>query len=193
MTGNLYWESCVFIRWLTNQPPDFVPDIEQYIADAKRGEVKIHFSTIVFCEIRPRFFKGKHGSVQQLFAALGSAFTPIDPNPNILAAVGQLRDIEPVNPGDPQISDDKKRSIGTADAIHLMSCLYLRDTLGVSDIVFHTFDEGKGKTHEGRCVPLLGFDQWYPECIRTGRIADVCGVKRTRPQHTQPDLGRVFS
>ena len=69
-----------------------------------------------------------------------------------------------------------------------MTCLHLREVAGVADIVFHTFDEGKNKNWEGRCVPLIGFERWYPDQMRTGRIAEVCSLRRERPKHPQPDL-----
>lgn len=186
---NLYWDSCVFIRWLTRQPPDMVADIDQYIEDARKDRVQIHFSTALFAELRPRYFKGtRYGGITDLFRDLGSAFSPIDPSPNILIAAGELRDIDPVNPSDPNIEPSRKRSIGTADAIHLMTCVYLRDVRGLSDIVFHTFDEGRSPTWEGNCVPPIGFERWYPEHLRKGRIAEVCSLRRERPKHPQPDL-----
>lgn len=159
---NLYWDSCVFIRYITRHPTDCLADIDQYVAEAKLGDVKIHFSTIVFAEIRPRFLKPRRPSIEKFFADLGSSFAPFDPNPNVLAYSGKLRDHDPVNPGNPKIEEERKRSIGTPDAIHLATCLYLRDVAGIPDIVFHTFDEGRGVNWEGRCVPLIGFERWYP-------------------------------
>ena len=182
---SLFWDSCVFIRWLTDKPDDYVKDIEQFIEDAKRGRLKIYYSTIAFAEIRPRYLKAGHGgSINRLFAELGSAFIPIDPNPNILISAGRLRDASVTNPGDPRIADDKKRIVSTADAIQLMTCIYARDVLEISDILFHTFDDGKG----GKFVPLLSFEKWFDDKDRMGVVEDVCSLTRSLPKHPSPDL-----
>jgi hypothetical protein len=185
--ASMYWDSCVFYRYLTLEPPEYLHDIEDFIKDAKSGERRIYCSTVSFVEIRQSALKKRsHSSINQFFADMGRAFYPIDPNPNIMIAAGQLRDAQSVNPGGDTTA--KPRVIGTADAIHLMTCLYLRDTMGVKDIVFHTFDDGKGKTWEGRCVPLLSFERWFPVDKRSERVAEVCGLTRCLPSHPVPTL-----
>jgi predicted nucleic acid-binding protein len=189
MTGpeHIYWDSCVFIRYLTENPNDYLDDIARYITDARKGIRKIYFSTICYAEIRQRFLrKTKFPSIQQFFADFSGAFIPIDPNPNILIAAGEIRDVEPVNPSDP--STDRHRVIGTADAVHLMTCLHLRDVLGVSEVVFHSFDAGRGSTWEGKCVPIIGFERWYPPELRAGHIARVCSLPRSEPIYPEEDL-----
>ncbi len=186
---NLFWDSCVFIRYLTRSPATLLADIDQYVVDCRDGKYTIHCSTLVYSEIWPRFLKKRgFGTPASFFSDLGSAFAPFDPNPNILSYAGALRDHEPVNPGDQKIGGTNKRSIGTPDAIHLATCLYLRDVAGVTDIVFHTFDEGKGKNWEGRCVPIIGFERWFPPDRRVKEVADVCSLIRTMPRHPSPDL-----
>lgn len=185
----MFWDSCVFIRYLTRSPAAHLEDIDQFIDDAKRGDRRIYFSTVAFAEIRPEFFSGhSFGTIEEFFADLGRAFIAVEPNPNVMVAAGRLRGIAPINPGDPKIDAQRKRVIGTADAIHLTTRLYIRDVLEVKDIVFHTFDNGKGKNHEGRCVPLLGFERWYPPSIRQGIISEVCGLPRSEPIHPQRKL-----
>jgi predicted nucleic acid-binding protein len=184
---NLFWDSCVFIRYLTGGV--LADEIGSLIADARKKSRTIYFSTIAFAEIRQRHFKGTtFGDIQDFFHDLGAAFEPIDPNPNILIAAGELRDAAPTSPsGDTRAQAE--RVIGTADAIHLATCIYARDVMGISDIIFHTLDEGKGKTWEGRCVPLLGFERWFPEATRAPRVAEVCGLERRKPLHPQMGLG----
>lgn len=186
---NLFWDSCVFIRYLTENPSELVGDIEQYIKDAREKRIKIHFSTIAFTEVRPRYLRPKgFGSAAQFFTELGSAFCPFDPNPNILSLAGLIRDCDPTNPTDPNVGEENKRSIGTPDAIQLATCLYLQDVCWLSDIVFHTFDQGKGKNWEGKCVPLIGFERWFPSSGRTPQIERVCQLSRCMPKHPTPDL-----
>jgi hypothetical protein len=158
---NMFWDSCVFIRYITESPQDYVNDIEQYIKDARERKRTIYFSTLVYTEIRPRFFR--QGNIHDFFDDLTGMFVPVDPTPNIFITAGAMRDIDSTNPADP---NGPRRVIGTPDSIHLATCLHLRDILGIADIVFHTFDDGKGKNWEGRCVPLLSFERWYPQSRR---------------------------
>jgi predicted nucleic acid-binding protein len=184
---NAYWDSCVFYCLLTGKPPEHQADVLELLADAKKGSVKIYCSTMTFAEIRQKSLRPKgHLTINDFFQDLGSAVATIDPNPNIMIAAGELRDAEPTNPSD--VTTTNKRSIGIADAIHLETCLYLRDVLNIKDIEFQTFDAGKGRTWEGRCVPLLGFERWFPEATRTKRVRDVCGLTRKLPQSSQPNL-----
>jgi predicted nucleic acid-binding protein len=186
---NLYWDTCVFARYLTRHPSAMLGDIDQYIVDARDNKYIIYCSTLVFLELRPRFLRGsRFPTAIEFIADLGGAFVPIDPNPNIMAYAGALRDHEPVNPGDPKIAEERRRSIGTPDAIHLATCVHLRDVLGLHDIVFHTFDEGKGTNWAGRCVPIIGFERWYPPDRRVREVADICNLTRTQPKHPDPDL-----
>jgi hypothetical protein len=186
--SNLFWDSCVFIRYLIGDDSSkCYRDICSFVHDAKIGNYKIHFSTIVFTEIRQEHFRAPgYGSIIELFDDLGSNFFPIEPNPNILISSGELRSCQSTNPGDP--NPPQQRSIGTPDAIHLVSCLYARDVLGVDDIVFHTFDRGKGNGWEGRTVPIIGFEKWFPEATRTPMVSKVCGLTRVEPFHPQPML-----
>lgn len=44
--------------------------------------------------------------------------------------------------------------------IHLMTYIQARDVPRLDDIIFHTFDDGKGKNWEGNCFLLLIFHEW---------------------------------
>ena len=190
---NLFWDSCVFIRYLIGD--DTAPhfnDISRFIGDAKARRRKIYYSTLTFAEIRQEFFVGStYGSIRDFFDDLGASFLPIEPNPNILIKTGELRSAKSTNPGDP--NPPKQRSIATPDAILLATCLFARDQLDISDIVFHTTDEGKGKNWYGRAVPIIGFERWYPEATRTDMVNQVCSLAREKPIHPVPelDLGNV--
>ena len=116
---------------------------------------------------------------------MGSGFEPIDPNSE---HPDRQRTSEGTLSTDPSTKKPSKRVVGTPDAIHLTTCLHIRDVLGLSDIVFHTFDDGKGKTWEGKCLPLLSFETWFPAGNRTSYVENVCGLSRTLPNHPQPDM-----
>ncbi|WKA27823.1 type II toxin-antitoxin system VapC family toxin [Bradyrhizobium roseum] len=185
MIEHFYWDSCIFYCLLTGQPPHHQADVLELLNDARNGKAKIYTSTIALAEIKPRFLKQKgHRSINAFFDTMQGAVSLIDANPNIMTAAGILRDCIPTNPSD--ATTQNLRSIGLGDAIHLQTCLHLRDVLGVKGIVFQTFDNGKGKTWEGRCVPLLTFEKWFPQPPKS--VADVCSLTRILPRSTQSNL-----
>lgn len=182
---HLFWDSCVFIRYLTGEPAEGVADIEQYLSDAVDGKVTINFSTIAFTEIKPQFLRKKqYGDINDFLADFEGAFSPISPSPDILARAGALRD--------PYYQHAVKdpRVVGTPDAIHLMTCVHARDVLGLDGIVFHTFDDGKGRNWEGKCVSLLSFQDWTTGLENNELVQSVVRLPRQKPCHPEPLLFR---
>lgn len=181
---NMFWDSCIFIRFLIQHPQDYLSDITDYISDVKNGKRKVYFSTIAFSEIRPRHLTAKNiGTINDLFKDLGSAFIGIDPNPNILSGCGRIRDVDPVHK-----VKTGKRALGVPDSIHLMTCLFIKETMGVDDIVFHSFDEGKSRGWEEKCVPPLHFEEWYEHAQDNAEIRKICELKRCKPEYPQKRL-----
>ena len=188
----IFWDSCVFITYLIgDDSARHFNDIVKYVDEAISRKRKIYFSTLTFAEIRQEFFKTNGpGSTLDFFADLGSNFVPIEPNPNIMIAAGELRSAKCVNPGDPY--KPSVRSLATPDAIIMMTCLFAREAFGLQDIVFHTMDEGKGKNWYGKSVPIIGFEKWYPETTRTKRVNDICSLRREQPIHPEPSLSGII-
>ena len=185
--NNLFWDSCIFIRYLTQTPTDFLADIEAYIRDAKLRRRTIYYSTIIYAEITPAHLRGRgFGSMHDFIRDMEGAFEPIDPTPDVLIDVGVMRDARANNPAKPA-----RLILGTPDAIHLATCLYVRDSLDVRDIVFHTFDATPGSGWQGKTVPIIGFEDWYGDHMSVRQIADVCALPREPPAHPQPNLFTV--
>jgi hypothetical protein len=181
---HLFWDACVIVRWLTESPPDFVDHISQYLREAREGARKIHISTISFTEVRPSHLRKKNfGSVIDLIEDFKSAFIPISPPPDVLTRAGHLKDLTFRKKG---MKNNESRVVGTGDAIQLMTCIYAKDDLGIKDIVFHTFDEGKGKNWEGRCVPLIGFEDWCEGLADDPIVRQVIALPRCKPEHPKP-------
>lgn len=180
---HLFWDACVIVRWLTESPTDYVEHISQYIQEASRNERKIYISTVSFAEVRPSFLKKKDfGTVNDLIKAFKSAFYPINPTPDIMTQAGLLKDLVFKKKG------GTSRVVGTGDAIQLTTCLYAKLELGIADIVFHTFDEGKGKNWEGKCVPLLGFEDWCEGHQSNPVVKRVIDLSRHKPEHPNPKM-----
>ena len=185
---NLFWDSCLFIRYIIDDEtmPHF-EDISRFIDEAKLNIRKIYFSTVTYAEIRQEHFKGgKFGTLKEFFDDLGANFVPIEPNPNILIKAGELRSASSTNPGDPNAK--ASRVISTPDAIIMSSCLFARDALGISDIVLQSTDEGKNKGPDGKCIPIVGFERWYPEATRSPIVSSICTLPRMKPVHPEPLL-----
>jgi hypothetical protein len=160
-------------------------DITQHINDAADGKTHIHFSTVALAEIKPSHLIQKgYGDINDFMADFEGAFSPISPTPDILAQSGSVRDISYPHP----TVGEKDRVLGTADAIHLMSCVYVRDVLGIAKIVFHTLDAGKGKNWEGACVPLLTFEKWTVGIPKNPYVPKIVALKRELPTHPQASM-----
>lgn len=119
---NLFWDACVFYRYITRYPAEGLNDLDELVRDAVAGRRKIYYSTLCFAEVRPSFLRPHYGRLDEFVADMGKAFEAIDPNPNVLLRAGSLKDCPVTDPGTGQHS---KRVVGTADAIHLMTCLFL--------------------------------------------------------------------
>lgn len=182
---HLFWDSCVFIRYLLQpEGADLLPDIDQFIDDAKMGKVEIHFSTIALAEIKPNHFKNRgYKNFVEFSEDMKGAFRPIGPSPDIMMATSVIRDFPYPHP-----RNGKSRSLGTADGLHLMTCLFAKETLGLDDMVFHTFDDGGGRNWEGKCVPLLSFQEWCSGIPANPYTDKICQIPRTRPEHPNPRL-----
>lgn len=184
---HLFWDSCIFIRYVVgdaNAP--FFEDIARFVEDVRQGKRKVYFSTLTYAEMRQENFKGgDYGTVKEFFNDLGANFMPIEPNPNILIQAGELRSAGSTNPGKP---NSPSRVIATPDAIMMATCLYAQDALGIPDIVLHSTDEGKHKGPEGKCIPIVGFERWYPEATRPPIVERVCSLRKEAPQHPEPML-----
>jgi hypothetical protein len=186
---NLFWDSCVFIRYITRKPDIDLHHLDAIIEDVRSKDElrrrKIFYSTLALTEIRPRHLKPHHGTIIEFFSSLGRNFEPVDPNPNILAAAGELRDVTPT---DPSTNKESARVVGTPDAIQLMTASFIKDEMGVSELVFQTYDKGRGAAWEGKCVPLLGLERWFPEVNRAPAVKRVCDLARKWPIHPHPGL-----
>lgn len=92
-TRQLFWDSCILCRYLTEQPAEHLNDIAQFLEEAKAGDTEIYFSTILLAEVRPSHLKQKgYASFNQLQADFQNALRPIAPNANIMMMASSLRD-----------------------------------------------------------------------------------------------------
>ncbi len=134
----------MLVRYITKSPAFLVPDIKTYVQEAAGGKRKIFFSTLLYAEIRPSLLEEVgFGSVQDLVDDFEDAFEPIGPTPPILQLAARLRDHLFHNT--PMHREEKNKILTVPDSIHLATCIYVRDTLGHADVVFHTLDDDTSK------------------------------------------------
>jgi hypothetical protein len=180
---NLLWDTCIIKRKLTRTPPEYVDHIDRYVLDAGTDKAKIYMSTIVLAEGRLAGPKPTLADMQKLERDLRGIGSLIEPNPNIMALAGRLRAHSyphPLRGSDPNAKD---RELGLGDAIHLATAIWLKEAAGVSDIVFHSFDNGRGKNWEGKCTPILDFHKYCDGLTSDPDVAKVIALTRTPPRH----------
>jgi hypothetical protein len=113
---HLVWDTCIFGRYLTADPPDFVPDIEAFFQDFRHSRKTVYFSSIVFAEIgRPLLKRGGSLDIMGFAKSLGSNFTIVDANANIMSMAGEIHAERPVNPNP---GSETNRVIGLARISH---------------------------------------------------------------------------
>jgi predicted nucleic acid-binding protein len=187
ISKNSFWDSCVVGRFLTEKPPEHVSEIATLLAEAKAGKRQIYASTLMIAEVRPSWLRGKgYGSFQDFVADFEGALNLIGPTPTILMQAARLRDHSYHRT--PKQALEKNRVMSGMDAVHLATCLHVRDVLGITDIEFHTFDDGKGKNYEERAVSLLNFQDFSVHVANDPDVALLCKLPRIKPSHPAPQF-----
>lgn len=74
------------------------------------------------------------------------------------------------------------------DSVHIATCLYVKESLGISDIVFHTFDDGRGHNYEEKAVSLLRYQEYCVHVAANEDVAAVCALPRCKPEHRSPKM-----
>lgn len=187
---NLYWDTCNFIRYLSGTGRlSYYDDLVQFVEESqqKNPHWRIYYSTVMLAEFSPNHLADTgFKSIDEFMADLGGAFYPIDPNPNIMILASKLRSIRGVDPS--RHEKPSGRALGLGDAIHLATCLFARDTLGIKGIKFQSLDEGKGKNTEGKCYPLIGFERFFPVGMRCEYAELIASLHKEFPEHPSPKL-----
>jgi hypothetical protein len=127
-----------------------------------------------------------HANFQDMMDDLRSCLRPIGPTPPILMRAARLRDH--TYHRTPRQKDEKLRVMSGLDAVHLATCLHVRDEMGVSDILFHTLDDGRGKNYEEKAVSLLSFNDYSEHAASDPDVDAVRKLPRSRPIHPAPQM-----
>lgn len=189
-SNNHFWDSCTLIRHLTQVPPELTADMAKLLDEAKAGKRKIWVSTILFAELTPSHLneRTRYKTVDDLVAEMESVLLPVTPNIEITLRAGRMRRHTFYRPDNERQHNEKNRVMSVPDAIQLATCLFVKEALGVSDIEFHTFDDGKGSNYEEKAVSLLRLDAYAKHITDCPDIEAVRKLDRLKPQFQQSPL-----
>ena len=181
-----FWDSCVLIRYLTNNPIDHVADIAKFLDEAKAGTRHIWMSTMVIAEIKPHqlHLRGFE-NFQQLHDDIQAAVTLVTPSVPINMLASRLQSHEYHRT--PRQEEEKTRMLTSMDAVHLATCVHVRDDMAVADVEFHTFDDGRSGPRP-RGLSLLNYDKYAEHLLHNADVKAVCDLPRMIPAHPSPVL-----
>jgi hypothetical protein len=179
---NLFWDSCVFCRYLEgDKNAECFADIEQHLDDVKSGKTRIFYSDITILEVRKSFLSNAgYGDFDAFVSDFEGEFQSVQIGPDILRACAEIRDF-----GYPNPNGGKDRQLTAGDAIQLVSASWLKEQF-IPDLIFHTFDDGKGRNIESDKLPavsLLNFERFCQGIPRNSYTDDICALERTKPFH----------
>jgi hypothetical protein len=189
LSNNHFWDSCTLIRYLTQVPADLVGDMAKILDEAKAGKRKIWISTILFAEFRPALLNenSRFKTIQELISEMEGVLRPVTPNMEITLRAGRMRNHSFIRPIGVRQATEKGRVLTVPDSIQLSTCLFVKEALGIDDIEFHTFDDGKGKNYEEKAVSLIQFEDYAKHITDCDDVEAVRKLVRIKPalQNTQ--------
>jgi predicted nucleic acid-binding protein len=185
-SNNHFWDSCVLIRYLTENPIENVADIAKFLDEARAGDRHIWMSTMVIAEIKPQqlHLRGFR-NFQQLHEDIQAAVTLVTPSVPINMMASRLQSHEYHRT--PRAPDEKVRFLSGMDAVHLATCVHVRDDLRVTDIEFHSFDDGWSGP-KPRSLSLLNYHKYAEHLLDDADVKAVCDLPRMLPAHPSPGL-----
>ena len=161
--------------------------MSRLLDEARAGKRKIWYSTILYSELRPSLLTaGGFKNIEELIVELEGVLLPVSPTPPILMRAGRLRDYSFKHHSAQKT--EKSRVLTVPDAIQFATCLFVKEALGITDIEFHTFDDGKGRNYEEKAVSLLRFEEYAEHCKDDLNIKAVCELARMKPALAQSNL-----
>jgi predicted nucleic acid-binding protein len=182
---HLYWDTNVFVAYLNDERDAYgfhVDHIGQYLGEAKEGKCLIYTSALTIAEIpKRRLVKSHYGSFTDFLRDYEGIIVQVAADPAVMVLAAEIKNLHYEKTGG-------VRDVGTPDAIHLASALSLDSVYEVRLTAFHTFDNGKGKSANGKAVPLLSYEEWCGACRSEPAAQRVISLQRTRPVHPNPRL-----
>jgi predicted nucleic acid-binding protein len=188
---NHFLDTNVVLRHANSDDGAHSGDIARILEDAENNKRRLWISSVLFGELRPSSFApGKFASVNDLAKYIRSIATVIAPDPNIMMAAARLRDIRWNRVG--RQRNEKPRTISLGDAIHLSSAIFVRDVVGIEDIEFLTFDDGRSETDElddgTSSLSILRLEDYTDGIGSNQDVAGLVRLPRMRPILSQQNF-----
>jgi hypothetical protein len=182
-SNNHFWDSCTLIRFITQNPPELIGDMSKILDDARSKKRKIWISNILFAEFRPSLLaaNSKFTSMDEFISDIEGVLFPIAANMEIVLQAARMRDHVFHRAEDVRQATEKNRVLTVPDSIQLSTCLFVKEAYGISDIEFHTFDDGKGKNYEDKAVSLLSLENYAEHITTCPEIEAVRNLTRIKP------------
>ena len=191
---HILWDTCVLWRLFSKNQMEYQDHVKRYVLDAERGERTIYTSSVALAEIDQRAIDPAVGTPDEFFQDLKQSIRIIDATPNIMIMAGALRSNSFVySQNDKDGSPPKPRSMGVGDSIFHATGIWLRESAGIDDLVFHTFDAGASKGWEGKCAPILKLEHWCKGIDHTPLIAKALATPRKKAVHPLCPLPKTTS
>ncbi len=183
----------MILRHANNSAGEYAADIDSILHDAADGKRTLWVSHVLFAELRPSsFIPGRFKSISELSRYIHSITEVVTPDPNIMLLVARLRDIKWHRPKQNRQKNEKPKTMSLGDAIHIASAIMVRDYIGVSDLEFLTWDDGKSQTDEvdagTKSLSLLNLQQYTDGISANEDVASVLRLRRIRPILPQASL-----
>src|SRR5271166_4651559 len=129
----------VLLRHASGRSGEAEWDIETILTEAATGKRHIWASGFLFAELRPSsFVAGRFSALADFTRYLRSIATFVTPDPNTMLRAARLRDVKWRRPAALRRSGEVPWFMSLVDAIHMASALWVKETLGVSDLEFLT-------------------------------------------------------
>lgn len=190
-----FLDTNVLLKHANADSGDCAGDLQKILDEAASTSPtrKLWISGALLGELRPSIFKPSSNfqDVDALAKYVRSIADIITPNPNVWARIARLRDIKWERPPNTRQAGEKYRRMSFADAMHIASALFVKEALGISDLEFLTFDEGKGDNAEdmaSKPLSLLSLEEFTHGISGSGDVVAAVGLHRCRPQLQQRNL-----
>jgi hypothetical protein len=188
-----FLDTNVILRHANGSSGGCASDIDIILDDAVNRKRTIWVSHVLFAELRPSsFIPGRFGSVSDLARYIHSIAEVVTPDPNIMLMVARLRDVRWRREKSLRQKNEKPKTMTLGDAIHIASALMVKDYIGVPDLEFQTWDDGKSKSNEldnnTKSLSLLHLECYASDISANEDVAAVLRLRRVPPILPQASL-----
>lgn len=183
---NHFFDTNVLLRHANDDSGHEAQDIDKILRESVGPGKKrnIWISSVLLAELRPsNFVPGKFESVDDLGAYIRSVATVVTPDFATMMRVARLRDLKWCRPNSQ--AGEKARQMTLGDAIHIASAIWVKEVVGVKDLEFLTFDDGKSDSDEldpeSKSLSLLRLEDYTDGMAGNADVRAAVMLRRIKP------------